>query len=269
MNSVTLVAPIVVLLISMDIAFSAISKDNAYDIGDTASNIFIGLSNVVSGIAFSFIGIFLDSFTESYRPLGTFEYSTVTIVFCFIIDDFRSYWAHRFGHTIRWCWADHSVHHSSGVLNLSTGLRLGPTFNLTPLFLTLVPMLFIGFPLAMIVMVHGVNLVYQFLVHTPRINKMPKFYEYIFNTPSHHRVHHSSDTANIDKNFGTVFIIWDRMFHTFKSEGGERDMKFGLTTGPVSGNPIKIMMWEWRKMAGDLARSKHIGSAIKTLLGKP
>ncbi len=135
-----------------------------------------------------------------------------------MIDDLAYYVFHRSAHRVRWFWASHVIHHSSQHYNLSTALRQTWTGFLSIAFIFRLPLFLIGFPPAMVFFVAGLNLIYQFWIHTEAIDRMPRWFEAVMNTPSHHRVHHATNARYLDRNYAGVFIVWDRMFGTFEPE---------------------------------------------------
>lgn len=187
---------------------------------------------------------------------------------CFVSDDFSYYWFHRLSHQIRVLWTSHSVHHTAEVYSLSSaGFRQTWTGNFSGTFLFWVWMPFIGFAPGMVILVKSISLVYQFCIHTETIKKMPFWYEAVFNTPSHHRVHHGSDLIYLDKNYGGSTIIWDRLFGTFQSE--ETKPKYGLTKKIESTNPIGIVFHEWINMFKDIKKSKSLSESYNYFFNAP
>lgn len=169
----------------------------------------------------------------------------------FFADDFLYYWYHRTHHTIRVFWASHVVHHSSEFYNLTTALRQPWTpFSSLPFWL---PLAFLGFEPWMILLQQSISLVYQFFIHTERINHLWKPIELVMNTPSHHRVHHGSQSQYLDKNYGGILIIWDRLFRSFEPEG-ER-VRFGLTKNVNTYNPFVVATHEFTAIARDVRRA--------------
>ncbi len=174
---------------------------------------------------------------------------------CFIADDFSYYWFHRLSHQVRVLWASHAVHHSSEIYSLSSaGLRQTWTGNITGTFLFWIWMPFTGFEPGMVMLIKSLSLVYQFCIHTETIKKMPSWFEAIFNTPSHHRVHHGSNLLYLDKNYGGALIIWDRIFKTFQKE--KFKPMYGLRKKIRSSNPLIIVFHEWINLFKDFKKSK-------------
>ncbi len=172
-----------------------------------------------------------------------------TIALMLLAQDFLYYWSHREHHLIRVLWACHVVHHSSTRFNLSTALRQ-PWTSLTvwPFYL---PMIACGVSPAALAFCQSANLVYQFWVHTERVGRLPRPAEFLLNTPSHHRVHHASQGGYLDRNFGGVLIVWDRLFGSFVPET-ERPV-YGLTTDIGTYNPLRVATHEYLALARDLA----------------
>jgi sterol desaturase/sphingolipid hydroxylase (fatty acid hydroxylase superfamily) len=159
----------------------------------------------------------------------------------FLADDLAFYWYHRIHHEVRLFWAQHVVHHSSERFNLSTALR--QQWLLMTELPFWAPLALLGFQPAMIVGMHAVSLMYQYWIHTEAVRKLPRWYEAVFNTPSHHRVHHGSNHQYLDRNYGGILIVWDRLFGSFEPEG-ER-VVYGLTKNIRTHNPLKVFAHEW------------------------
>lgn len=165
-----------------------------------------------------------------------------------VLWDFLYYWEHRWMHEIRLLWAHHVTHHSSERYNLSTALRQPWSSILTHWVFTPMPLL--GFPLPMIQKAGELNLLYQYWIHTEAVDKLPPKYERVLNTASHHRVHHGANPQYIDKNYGGILIVWDKLFGTFEPE--VRRVKYGLTKNIKTFNPIKIAYHEFVDIARDV-----------------
>jgi sterol desaturase/sphingolipid hydroxylase (fatty acid hydroxylase superfamily) len=172
-----------------------------------------------------------------------------------VLDDLKYYWVHRAGHRIRWMWAAHVNHHSSQHYNLSTALRQTWTGSLTFGFLFAVPLVLLGFHPAMIAICGGFNLIYQFWIHTEAIGRMPRWFEAVMNTPSHHRVHHATNPRYLDRNYAGVFIVWDRMFGTFTPEVDDEKIRYGIVKQLGSFNLLWAVFHEWAGMLADIWRA--------------
>lgn len=182
-----------------------------------------------------------------------------------VLWDFVYYWEHRFGHEVRLFWASHVNHHSSRAYNLSTALRQA----WTPLLaLVLFPLLaLVGVSPARILVAEGVNLIYQYWVHTESIGRLPRALEWLFNTPSHHRVHHGSNPAYLDRNYGGIFIVWDRFFGTFAEE--RERVVYGLTKNVESYNLLVIAFHEYAAIGRDLRAARSVREAFFAVFGRP
>jgi sterol desaturase/sphingolipid hydroxylase (fatty acid hydroxylase superfamily) len=172
-------------------------------------------------------------------------------VLLILLVDFLYYWLHRSMHGIRWMWASHVVHHSPVTITFSGAYRISVTSILSMLFIFYLPLYFLGFPPSAFVQAYAVHLFYQFWLHTDLIPKLG-WLEYIFNTPSHHRVHHAVNPRYIDKNHGGIFIIYDRLFGTFQEELDSDPCRYGLVGHAPSHNILKIFFQEWWAVIKDI-----------------
>ena len=223
-----------------------------YERDDARTSLVMGLGNVVVNIGWKLV--VLTAFAAAYTlsPIRLPADNPLTWVALFFADDFLYYWYHRTHHTIRVFWASHVVHHSSEFYNLSTALRQPWTpFSSLPFWL---PLAFLGFSPWMILLQQSISLVFQFFIHTERIDKMWRPIEFVMNTPSHHRVHHGSNNVYLDKNYGGILIIWDRLFGSFEPEG-ERVI-YGLTTNIKTHNPLKVATHEFAAIWRDVRRAQ-------------
>lgn len=178
------------------------------------------------------------------------------------------YWAHRAMHMVRWMWASHAVHHSPNAIHLASAYRLGVTDVVSGGWLFYVPLYLIGFhPLAVMAML-GINLFYQFWLHTDLVGKLGPL-EWVLNTPSHHRVHHASNATYLDRNFGGVVIVWDRLFGTFAEEHEAIAIKYGLVHPIDTSNPLKLAFFEWMAMARDALGARSWRERLHHLFGRP
>lgn len=172
-----------------------------------------------------------------------------------LLVDFVYYFYHRASHRLRWLWATHSVHHSSSRFNLSAAYRLGWTDLLSGTWLWLLALVWIGFPAAAVLGAFSLNLLYQFFLHTESVRRLG-WLERVFNTPSHHRVHHASNAGLIDRNFGGLLIVWDRLFGTYGEAPADEPLRFGLAGIPNSNHPLQIVFGEWGRMIQDARRRR-------------
>lgn len=244
--------------------------EQTYQLRDAATSIAMGLGNqviaFVGGTAFI---ILCYSAAYQFRIIDNLPLNTLTIALCFFLDDFCYYWFHRVSHERRWFWASHIVHHSSRHYNLSTALRQTWTGSVGFTFIFSMPLLVIGFPVEAVLFVGGVNLVYQFWIHTEVIEKMPRWFELLFNTPSHHRVHHATNPQYLDANYAGVFIIWDRLFGTFIAEQKSDKPIYGIIKNIDTYHPFKVAFKEWLNLFVDLKQAKNAREVWCYLFGAP
>ncbi|MDX1496209.1 MAG: sterol desaturase family protein [Salinisphaeraceae bacterium] len=183
--------------------------------------------------------------------------------------EFFYYWFHRASHRIRWFWCAHVVHHSGEHMNMTTAMRQSLTYTLNLSHLFWVPLMIIGFPPAAVMLALAINLAYQYFIHTKSIGKLHPVIEWIFNTPSHHRVHHGRNEKYIDKNYGGVVIFWDRLFGTFQAEEDNEPVIYGIPKQVKSYNFITLNTHEWVDMFRAAARPGPLWQRIKHLWAPP
>lgn len=216
---------------------------DAYKGKDAAASMAMGIGNLISDLTMGFISVAMMLWLWQFR---IFDWGVGLAAFfaCLLFQDFVYYYKHYAAHRIRWFWSAHVVHHSSEHYNLGTALRQPWNNHFTGFILMSSPLVFLGFHPLLVAFVGGVNLVYQFWIHTEIIKRFPRWFEFIFNTPSHHRVHHATNPRYLDANFAGILIIWDRMFGTFVEEREDDPVKYGIVTPVGSYNPITIAFKE-------------------------
>lgn len=209
-----------------------------------------------------FLAVFLkwiEQFQFFQIPVNT----VWAVALLFVLEEFFYYWYHRCSHRVRWFWAAHVVHHSSKRMNLSTAMRQSVMYPFSGNFLFFLPIVLIGFSAEAVFAMYAVNLAYQFFIHTQVIGKLHPAIEYFFNTPSHHRAHHGRNDKYIDKNYGGIVIIFDRMFGTFVEEDENEPVEYGIVRQIDSLNPIKVNFHEWVDMFKDVVRLKSLKPIYK------
>ena len=232
---------------------------------ETAANFAIALGNtLLERTAFGLIFVVGLLITEPFAFISL-HHNWVTWLLALIAADFTYYWMHRFEHEIRLFWAYHSVHHSSPEYNLTTAMRLAWIEGLFE-WLFFIPMILIGFDVAQTIISLIIVVIYQTWIHTEKIGKLG-ILDKIFNTPSVHRVHHGSNDQYLDKNYGGILIIWDRMFGTFQSE--EEKVTYGITTPLGTSNPFTINVKEYSDIFKDARHSGKMKNAIGYVFGPP
>jgi sterol desaturase/sphingolipid hydroxylase (fatty acid hydroxylase superfamily) len=226
-----------------------------YNIKDTIASLSMGIGNVLINIVSKILVVLVISFLYENFRFFTIPFTLWAWFLVLVADDFCYYWFHRISHESRFFWASHIVHHSSQKYNLSTALRqtwTGGFFSF--IFYLVLPL--IGFHPLMIFTQMSISLLYQYWIHTELITKMPYWFEAIFNTPSHHRVHHGSNPLYLDRNHAGIFIIWDKLFGTFQEELDEEKVVYGLTSNLKTYNPIIIAFHEWVLIFKDVFTSR-------------
>jgi sterol desaturase/sphingolipid hydroxylase (fatty acid hydroxylase superfamily) len=228
-----------------------------YERRDTITSLSLGIGSVVAGALTGGTVLALALWVYDHRLLDLepliFSWSGWWLwPLAFLLDDKAYYWFHRSAHRVRWFWAAHVIHHSSQHYNLSTALRQTWTGFIALSFIFRLPLFWIGFPPAVIFLLAGINLLYQYWIHTEAIGRMPRWFEALMNTPSHHRVHHATNARYLDANYAGVFIIWDRIFGTFVREVDAEPIRYGIIKQLHSYNILWAAFHEWIGIARDL-----------------
>ncbi len=267
MSTIVYVAvPLFLLLMGVEIwrAARVRGRIRGYEWRDSLASLSMGVGNVIISLGTKVVTLALYTALYQFR-LFDIGYVWWAWPLAILGDDFCYYWFHRASHEVRFLWAAHENHHSSRHYNLSTALRQSWTTPFTgPLFWA--PLALLGVEPLMILTAQGISLVYQFWIHTELIDRLGPF-EAIFNTPSHHRVHHGRNVRYLDRNHGGILIVWDRLFGTFEPESEPVD--YGLTKNIHTFNPLRIATHEWIAMFRDARRAESLGDAVRTLLKPP
>lgn len=267
MSTFSIIA-VIIFLISLTIEGYICTRDqieNSFELRDVGNNIFLGVLTFVFKMIFikgSVLAVFVFFHQYAIFDIGYQWWAWILLIF---LNDFLFYWFHRWSHEIRILWASHSVHHSSEVMNFSTSIR-GVFIIMLYRFIMWFPLAWIGFDPEHIIIVDALAFFYQFPIHT-RTMKSWGFLEYFLNSPSHHRVHHGSNPKYLDKNYGAVFIIWDRMFGTFEPEVEKPD--YGITKPVNSYNPVYLVFHEFIDLLKDMKQYRSPKAWFRILFGKP
>jgi sterol desaturase/sphingolipid hydroxylase (fatty acid hydroxylase superfamily) len=243
----------VLLLIVEGLSFRHIEDDHlvGFERRDTRTSLTMGLGNVAINVVWKLIVLAIYAGLYELAPIHLSASNPLTWVALFFADDFAYYWFHRVSHENRVFWASHVVHHSSEHYNLSTALRqTWVPMTYLPFWL---PLLLAGFAPWMVLLAQSWSLIYQFGLHTERIGKLPWPLEAVLNTPSHHRVHHGANQQYLDRNYGGILIIWDRLFGTYEPEGDR--VRYGLTTNIATFNPVRVAFHEYIALWHDVRRA--------------
>ncbi len=265
-NIIGIAGPIMILLVYLEWYFNKKHNGDNYDTKDTIAATLVGLGNVILGVflkVFTF-GIAVWCYNVSPWTIKLPWYYSFPLALVGI--DFMRYWAHRVGHESRIWWATHVTHHSSKKYNLSVSFRLGWTQYVKIIFF--MPIMLMGFDPVIFFIAHQVEVLYQFWIHSAYIDKLPRIIEYIFTTPSHHRVHHSTNPQYMDKNYGSTFIIWDRMFGTFEPE--VEQPVYGITKELKKPyDPVYLVFHEWADIVRDARNAPTFKEALRQIFANP
>ncbi len=253
-NLIHYAIPFFAITLLIEIFIDTKKRVNSYETKDAITSITMGLIGNV------FIGLITKVlvFTIFYYMYSNFRFFTIPFtwwswILILFLEDFSYYWFHRTSHKSRFFWASHVVHHSSKYYNLSTALRQTWTGGFYG-FIFWLWLVLLGFHPVMILAQMSISLIYQYWIHTELIKKLPNWFEAIFNTPSHHRVHHATNPKYLDRNHAGIFIIWDKFFGTFEPEV-EKPI-YGLVTNINTFNPLYVAFHEWISLFKDAFTSK-------------
>lgn len=258
-------APIMIILVFVEWFIRVKELHEDYDKKDGFSAFIIGIGNVILGgflnklVLFALV-LYFYNLLPWYWPPAWYSY-----IACIVAIDFFRYWSHRIAHEQRFWWATHVTHHNSEQYNFTVSFRLSWTQHLKIIFF--LPVAIMGFHPVVFFICNQIEVLYQFWLHTELIKKLPRPIEYFFTTPSHHRVHHGTNEKYLDKNYGSTFIIWDRMFGTFQPE--EEKVDYGILKPVNSYNPVWLVFHEWVDIFKDLARYRTPRAWWRILFGSP
>jgi sterol desaturase/sphingolipid hydroxylase (fatty acid hydroxylase superfamily) len=264
-----------VVVEALSFHFAPDDAERGYEVRDAATSMTMGAGSQVIGFFWKFVSVF--SYAAAFEYLAPFNFDVFTnatlgpwaivaiLAGLFLADDLAYYWFHRGHHRVRVLWASHVVHHSSQYFNFSTALRQSWTpMSGLPFWL---PLALLGYPPSMIFLQQSVSLVYQFFLHTERVRTLWRPVELVMNTPSHHRVHHGSDEVYLDKNYGGILIVWDRLFGTFEPEG--QRVTYGLTANIDTYNPLRVAFGEYAAVWRDVRAAHSWRQALGHLFMPP
>jgi sterol desaturase/sphingolipid hydroxylase (fatty acid hydroxylase superfamily) len=257
----------VLLLVVEAISFRHYHEDDfvGYELEDTRTSLTMGLGNVAVNVVWKLAVVTIYAALYELTPIRLPVDAWWVWIVLFLGDDLAYYWFHRVSHESRVFWASHVVHHSSEHYNLSTALRqTWVPMTYLPFWL---PLLLLGFPPWMVLLAQSWSLIYQFGLHTERIGRLPRPLEAVLNTPSHHRVHHGANEQYLDRNYGGILIVWDRIFGSFIPES-ER-VRYGLTKNIDTFNPVKVAFGEYGALVRDLRAARGWRTRLQVALRGP
>ena len=263
MDLLALAVPFFLLAILIELSIDRVRGSGLFRSNDAINSLSIGILNSTFGYFTRLLpllvwGFVLENFALLDMPLSWFDASPRGIalwVLAALAWDFCYYWFHRFSHEMSILWAAHAVHHQSEDYNLSTALRQTSSGFLFG-WIFYVPLFLVGFPLEVLLIVNAVNLIYQFWVHTQVVQRLGPL-DYILVTPSNHRVHHAQNQRYIDKNYGGMLILWDRMFGTFEDERDDEPVVFGVRKPLANWNPFWANLQVYDYLMFDAVRTRR------------
>ncbi len=266
-EAVVILVGLLVLLTLAEIWFSYRENRHYYEKRDTLTNIYLTTLAFLLNLAVNGNSFFILSYFYQFRLVHINNLVLYWFVLV-VMQDFLYWVLHYVGHYCRLFWAMHVTHHSSEHFNFSTGFR-STVFE--PLYRTFfyLPLALMGFNPIDILYAYLVIQLYGNLVHTQYNVPLPKWYGYVFVTPSHHRVHHASNLRYLDKNMGMMFIIWDRLFGTFHSEDTDEPIKYGITKQPESLGPVNVLFHEWKALLHDVRNASGMANKLKYIFNPP
>ncbi|GAA3949006.1 sterol desaturase family protein [Gordonia caeni] len=270
-----LAIPFFVLMLGLEFFAAAKLEDTdeegrapkgSYFSKDTKASLLMGVVSIGTSAATKVVALL--AYTAIFAYLAPWQLpinAWYTWVIGFVALDFLFYWEHRIAHRVRLVWATHQAHHSSEYFNFATALR--QKWNNSMSMIMWLPLPFLGIPPAVVFAVYSLNLVYQFWIHTERIDRMWRPVEFVMNTPSHHRVHHGSDAEYLDRNYGGTFIVWDRLFGSFQRE--MHRPHYGLTKQVGTYNIWKLQTHEYVNLARDVRQAPRLRDKLGYVFGPP
>lgn len=264
-NIIIWAAPFMFLFVLIEWYISKKQRHNLYDKKDTLGSICVGMGNVLINTLLKVSMFYLVILIYNFIP-WRMHLNWWTIIPCYLIFDLSSYWSHRISHQQRFWWATHVVHHSSENYNLTVSFRLSWMQNLKLVFF--IPVMVISFHPIIFFVTSQIAVLFQFWVHTEYIRRMHPLIEFLFATPSNHRVHHGSQEKYINKNYGATFIFWDRLFGTYQKE--EEQAEYGITNNiEHKSNPLHLNFHEYIDMWKDVKAAKGLRRKLFFVFGDP
>lgn len=260
--------PIYSIVIGFEFFYSYFHNKGLYTTKGVLANIYLtalnmGLDILVRGLCLLVLNYFYGFKLVNWSEGNVFWYWAVLL----FAEDFMYYWLHRIDHYCRFFWAVHVTHHSSEEFNFTVGFR-SSVFQPLYRFLYFIPLALLGFKAIDIMFIYSATQIFGILAHTQTVGRLGLL-EYIFVTPSHHRVHHGSNVRYLDKNMGMLFIFWDKLFGTFQAEEDTDPVKYGLTENINTYHPIKMVFHEWKNIASDLKKTSSFKAKLHYVFGPP
>ncbi len=265
-NYILFAIPFFLFMVGLEMVYAWRKRKQFYRLNDTITNLAIGVGSEATGLFFKIV--IFGTYLIIYDHIRLFDIPATwwSFLLVLLLYDFCYYWAHRMLHVVNVFWGAHVVHHSSEEYNLSVALRQS-WFESLLAFFVFIPIPLLGFDPVVFLPAAALDSLYQFWVHTQTIKKLPAWYEKIFNTPSHHRVHHARNPKYLDKNYAGIFIFWDKLFGSFQQE--EEAPVFGITTPVNSWNPVWANMHYYKFLFEKMKHIQKPADKIRLLFSKP
>lgn len=260
--------PFILGSIVLEIGWYLLIQRRAYPWRETATSVGVYLLRLPMRLLAPAVVVPVSFLLWSWSPFHIPFNTWWGLALLFTAEEFAYYWMHRCSHEIRWLWASHVVHHTPEHLHLASAFRLGATELLSGNWLFHLPLYLLGLNPVAVGAMSAINLSYQFLLHTEAVGRLGPL-EWVLNTPSHHRVHHASNPEYLDRNYGGMVIVWDRLFGTFAQERPESPRVYGLAHPLHSANPLRVAFHEWFALMGDARHARSWPERLRQLFGRP
>lgn len=261
--------PVALIFIAVELIYLRLTRNaHDHDAKETAASVGVAIGDIAMRLLTGAIAAVPFLYCYQHRMFDIPMTNAWSWIALFIGVEFFYYWFHRASHRIRWLWATHAVHHSATHFNLSAAIRLGWTGTISGAFVFFLPLALIGFHPFAIGLIIGLGLIYQFFLHTALPVQLGPL-EWLLNTPAHHRVHHASNENCLDKNYGSVLIVFDRLFGTFAAAPAGEELSFGVKGRPASNNPLSIALSEWVHLWRDAKKAPRLIDKLRVVIGVP
>jgi sterol desaturase/sphingolipid hydroxylase (fatty acid hydroxylase superfamily) len=257
-----------VLALVAEIAWRVGVSRKGYDTAAAMATLGVAAGNLLAGALTSLALAGVYGLAWSLAPIRwpLNDWRTWAVGLCLV--EFAYYWFHRLSHEVRWLWATHAVHHTPEQMTLLSAVRLGWTSLFSGGWLVYLPVVLAGFDPRLVLGLLALDLHYQFFLHTEAPIRLGPL-EWVLNTPTHHRLHHAANPGYLDRNYGGMVIVFDRMFGTFAAERPEEPIRYGLVHPLGSHQPIVLALGEWRRLLGDLAKARSLAAVAAVAFGRP
>ena len=245
-------------------------RTDRFDLGDSLASTVMGASYILLAEGLMVVAVVVPLFHWAYKfRLATLELTPLGLVVLFLLVDLCFYLFHRAAHRIRFFWAVHEVHHGSEYFNYTVAFRQSVMYSVTGVYLFFLPAVLLGFEPEWVLVMLAANMTYQIFVHTQWLRRLPAPVEWLFNTPSNHRVHHGRNPRYIDRNLGGVLMLWDHLFGTYVAEDPADPPDYGVVRQVHSVNPLTLTFHEFAAMFADAARPGPLALRMRHFWAPP